>query len=234
MTFASRCAAILFLVLLSSNARSVEGGVGVSDGGHGVFCRNGPIRTVQLLDSLEAEKITGWKPNFSTLGSLMRMPSNLVRDVLPDLEARAARALGAEHPFISSLRYYLQNDSYAFYRLSYEDTDMWRSPLPRTDDHGEIAIVIPPSCHVVQLGARKMLGLDVKALIDPFYWQLLSQDDKIGLLVHESLHPWFIPESSTRVVRQAFIYLTAPPEFRERNKTAFQELINERREQTFN
>jgi hypothetical protein len=213
---------LLSAMCFSSTAFAFAGGTGVSDGGHGVVCGTDAHKTVQLLDSLEAQTQNGiskaqLEQSVGPYGGPFIQRFEAASEIIL---GRAAEALGAEHPFVGNLREQLR-----LIETVYPVSMLIFSEVRQTYDYGQLQVKVDPTCAIVQLAVRTEGRATTQLVTNVEYWSKLSEFDQYALLVHEALHAWFTPEVSTSAVRQANAFLLSTPEFRSQYRDVFKALV---------
>lgn len=141
-------------------------GDAINNGGKGVECDLGYIRSIELLDYFEANVAVPPRPQKLGEGSL-KEKFDLVMKRLSRLDPeRAARYVSQRNSFDS-------------------DSHFVEGPLEELPDTGDVAL--PENCHLKQIAIRRkaIYPGDKRYVIDGGLWKRLSNEQKVGLMLHE-------------------------------------------------
>lgn len=201
---------LLWLALLISTP-TLAGSTKAGDGGHALAC---PKDRISLLDLQEAETQFGFRPFLEVFYSYrvtdraevsaavkQRLadfaPESFIRDVVGTIDS-----IGHNVTFFSS----------PFRRIPTNDAGTIFTPVHLV------------GCEIFQIAVTK--GELRSVYIDYVYFAMMEATDQGALLLHEALHHWFGSQPTSLAVRQAVWFITAPYEFRVRNRANFLTLIN--------
>ena len=145
------------------DARSIHTMGKEGHGGHGVVCTdsNGSIATVRLFDLWESERVWGIKPaDYGSMGW---------KDIVERRVAQLRRTSFQDVAFLGlSIPEHIQ-----FLRAD--------EKLPEIDDEDEV--LLPKHCEKRTIASYLS---DSKVLVDTELWNLMSEVDKAGLVMHEA------------------------------------------------
>lgn len=205
---------ILFILAMlpAAQLRAAPGsGTIVGDGGHGIFCP-GEGRN-RLLESIEAETLYGFKLDTGLSRTAIEDVSLFNNEIIARLDQ-----LDPDHQdqILKSLVRFLEEPPSVIF--------VPKVPRPVVEPV-EVRIDIADCVVLILARFDHTYAGRGRAQISKFEYAGLPVEDKIALLLHETLHGFFGPQASTLAVRQAVIYLSAPANFRLRNFSTFKRLL---------
>lgn len=205
----------LALLLVSGSAFARGGGYSAGDGGHGVQCGS----VVELLDLYEARRLYGFAPDLGN-SSMTNWPYYFLTMETARFRFKEAIPLT---PHMKKLFGRAEELAQTAERVD------WVYGAPRTDDVGPLLVPLHHGCKISQVANHATLrGVnDSRIRINQDLWDGMSEVDQAATFLHESFHDYFHGKT-TLAIRQFVMYLTAPREFRERNRRVFARLVTTR------
>ncbi len=221
---------VLLTLLFVSPAFSDGGATTGEDGGHGVLCR---IRTSQVESrevfrdySLETLDLFEARTKYHALRSY-RSQSLVFELSRNETQTRVCHILSARLKRLKKFASEVSVLSDAFslacgMRFSLEE-------ITTTHDHGQIHAKLPRYCKVVQIGLTKWVGGSREVVLSRDLKEWLNVHQLAALVLHESLHGYFVRSHSTLAVRQMVMFAFAKGEFLKANASLLSELVDQRK-----
>jgi hypothetical protein len=160
--------ALLVPSLLASQAHA-DGAKVVGNGGEGVYCPGSG--EITLFDYYEANVLRGLQPNLGPIQNTYQQKLSLLLSRLAQFDpARAAIYRNRVNSFESESRFVTGADL---------------TPIPDSNSP-----VIPRGCQIVQLAVQRPPTFPGEAyyLLDKEKWDLMSNDQRAGLVFHEIIY----------------------------------------------
>ncbi|MEK6556247.1 MAG: hypothetical protein AABZ31_13455, partial [Bdellovibrionota bacterium] len=196
-----------------------EGGAStVGDGGQGIDCDG-----KHLLEFYEARNAYGFEPSFGA-----KFYQDILNNVKTAIHIARKRFQGAYGPNVQVE----EGFRLALHIASHIKANMaWIShrKLKLINDVGPLDVRLPKGCSIFQ-AAYFQSRTQLKPRI-VFYESVFSEfpnNDISALILHEAFHVIFSKENHNKALRQFIIFLSAPREFREKNKELFKILYDKK------
>ena len=162
------------LLNLSDLIPSVEGGVGVGNGGGMVVCRDPSshqINSAELLDYFEAREIRGINIDISSIPGTWKVKAQAIIDRL-------------------GLQSQLRNRIYSLWLQSFENESKFISGLEFNKISDSMDIGVPKGCEFEQAAIQIVprFAEDNRYYINQDIWNALDENNKAGLVLHELIY----------------------------------------------